>query len=711
FETTRRRKDGMLIPVSLTISPVVDGSGSIVGSSAIERDISNRLRREKELQTAKDAAAKANRTRGEFLANVSHELRTPMNAIIGMTEIALDEPLSKEARDYIATANEAAHSLLTILNDILDFSKLESGKFSITRETFSLTDLIDETTKTISAQAFDKGLELICDLPAELPRQVIGDAMRVRQVLTNLLVNAIKFIEQGEVVLRLQVVRQWPTEVRIRFAVIDTGIGIASENQSRVLEPFAQADASTTREHGGTGLGLAICSELLRMMGGKLSLTSELGRGSTFSFRLSFDLPEESDKDSIDGMPLDKLHELPVLVVDDNDTNCRFISETLKNWSMKPTVAGDADQAIGIYQQATASGQTFPLVIVDALMPGTDGYELSTKLANMAPDSQTPIILMVSSTDRREFREREDAANIAVFLQKPVTQSDLLEAVMRAFKLQPLETLTDSPRSESTGAIVSLSILLAEDVPANQKVVATILKKRGHTVKVADNGREAVELFKKQRFDVILMDVQMPILDGYQATAAIRELEKDLPHSTPIIAMTAHAMRGDREKCLEAGMDAYIAKPLDAKQLLDLIESITETRFAASNKQDAIVPIDPQPMSSASRTIIDYQGAMQRLGQDAELYREFIGFYDEDSKNLLREIEEAVSKNHAASLQHAAHSLKGLAGNLGATGVVDAAFELEKSGRSASLDKVSSQLATLRDEIARLDAALDEYRS
>lgn len=707
FETTRRRKDGTLVPVSLTISPIVDGSGMIVGSSAIERDISSRLRRENELQTAKESAAKANRTRGEFLANISHELRTPMNAIIGMTQIALDEPLSDEVREYVATANEAAHSLLAILNDILDFSKMESGKFTITNERFSLTELIDETLKTISSLAFDKGLELICDAPRDLPRQMIGDAMRLRQVLTNLLVNAIKFTERGEVILRIQLVRQWQNEVRIRFSVIDSGIGIAPEHHSRVLEPFAQADASTTREHGGTGLGLAICSELLRLMGSKLSLASELGQGSTFSFRLSFDLPDEVDRASVDGSLLEKLRQLPVLVVDDNETNSRLISETLKNWSMEPTVARDAYQAIGIFERTIASGQAFPLVIVDALMPGMDGYELSRKLASLAPRPKTPIILMVSSTDRREFREREEAAEIAVYLQKPVTQSDLMEAVAQAFQLQPQQMMTTNAlESKRSNAIVALSILLAEDVPANQQVVATVLKKRGHAVAVADNGREAVELFKKQAFDAVLMDVQMPILDGYQATAAIREIETHSAKSTPIIAMTAHAMRGDREKCLEAGMDAYIAKPLDAKQLLDLIESIVEDRSVVHEVRTEAPPVQPN-----DRVTLDYAGAMQRLGQDADLYREFIGFYEEDSKVLLEQIEDAVRATDAHSLQHAAHSLKGLAGNLGAIGVVDAAFTLERSGKSGSFDEVPAQVAALRDEMVRLDAALGEYRS
>lgn len=712
FQTTRRRQDGTLIPVSLTVSPIIDSSQRVVGASSIERDISSRRRREKELQDARESALKANRTRGEFLANVSHELRTPMNAIIGMTEIALDEPLTPDVRDYIQTANEAAHSLLTLLDDILDFSKLESGKFTITNELFSLSDVIDDTIRTISSQAFAKGLELVCEIPSELPRRVIGDPMRIRQILTNLLSNAIKFTEQGEVVLQAQVVRTWPTEVRVRFSVIDTGIGIPQDQQRRILEPFAQVDSSTTREHGGTGLGLAICSELLRVMGGKLSLTSQTGKGSTFSFRLSFDLPSDPIQVGAQGVPLEKLKDLPVLVVDDNETNRRILSEALKNWSMKPALAKDADQAVGIYRQAEASGQPFPLVIVDALMPGTDGYDLSQKLATTAPqDDKSPVILMVSSTDRRQFREREDEADVSVFLQKPVTQSDLLDAVMRALDVQPPELISEAIDSHQLGEpLVSHSVLLAEDTPANQKVVTTVLKKRGHSVTVANNGREAVELFKQEHFDVVLMDVQMPILDGFQATAAIREHERDQDSPTPIIAMTAHAMRGDREKCLEAGMDAYIAKPVDVKQLLGLIESVAEER--ANGK--AMIMSDETDKTydeEGGAPIIDYPAAMQRLGDDEELFREFVGFYDEDASRLIDDVEKAVHSSDAAKLQHAAHSLKGLASNLAASRLVEAAFLLEDAGRTGQLGDSPQKLARLKAAYVSLDRALDKYRS
>ncbi|HUG66523.1 MAG TPA: PAS domain S-box protein [Pirellulaceae bacterium] len=589
FQTTRKRKDGTLIPVSITVSPIADSSGRIVGTSTIERDISIGQRREKELHAAKQVAVRANRARGEFLANVSHELRTPMNAIIGMTQIALEEELTPALRDYLETANEAAHSLLTLLNDILDFSKLESGKFTISKEPFSLTDVVDETVKTLSTQAFSKGLEVVCEMPPHLPREVLGDPMRLRQILTNLLSNAIKFTERGEIVLRVQVARTWPTEIALRFSVRDTGIGVPPEYRQRILEPFTQVDSSSTRQRGGTGLGLAICAELLRLMGGRLSLQSALDEGSTFSFRLSFDLPTDPTRDSVDGSLLERLHDLPVLVVDDN--------------------------------------------------------------------GQTP--------------------------QK-------LEA--------PIDLHAGDP-------LASLSVLVAEDTPANQKVVTTVLKKRGHSVTVADNGREAVEHFKKEAFDVVLMDIQMPILNGYQATAAIREFERKRGTTTPIIAMTAHAMRGDREKCLESGMDAYIAKPLNVKQLLGLIESITE-----DGETDPEPPTPPQADSHSSTLVLDYADAMKRLGNDTDLFREFIGFYDEDSRLLLSQIEAAIESGDAGQLLHAAHSLKGLAANLGALRVVRAAFSLENTGKSGTMSTSPNELTILRNEMTHLDQSLQVYR-
>lgn len=709
FETVRSRKDGKQIHVSVTLSPVIDSSGQLVGSSSIERDITERRRADEELQRARDSAIRASRARAEFLANVSHELRTPMNAIIGMTSMALDEEISPTLRDYLTTAKDSALSLLTLLNDILDFSKLESGKFSIVKEPFNLADVVEDSIKALSNQAFAKGLELVCKVPRDLPREVIGDGIRLRQILTNLVGNAIKFTDTGEVVVAVEVVRIWPNEARFRFSVKDTGIGIPVEEQQRILEPFTQVDSSSTRIHGGTGLGLAISSELLRIMGGRLTLQSTVGKGSLFSFRLSFDLPSRQNLDTLDSLPFDKLRDLPVLIVDDNATNRKIIAETLTTWGMKPITANDAEQALGILRQNMELGMKFPLVIVDALMPGMDGYELSRQVRSLSPENESPVLLMVSSADRREFQENEETSPISAYIQKPVTQTELIRAILRAMRLStgpasaPVDSITNNQ------PLASLSVLVAEDTPANQKVVTTMLKKRGHSVTVAQNGREAVELFKKQKFDVVLMDVQMPILDGFQATSVIRALERNSEYTTPIIAMTAHAMRGDREKCLEAGMDAYVAKPLDVKQLLGLLESVAEDHAPTTNGSEASA--DDQLFRPESTPIIDYAGAMQRLGNDAELFCDFINYYDEDSKVLLAEIEDAITNSRTGDLHRAAHSLKGLAANLGAQRVVNTSYNLELLGKNGSLGDAAKELEKLRREMQELNTALSNYRA
>ncbi len=490
FETVRKRKDGQLISVSITVSPIADENGVDIGSSTIERDITDLKRQQQELFEAKEDAEKANRSRAEFLANVSHELRTPMNAIIGMTQIALGEKLSEDVEDYIQTANESAHSLLTLVNDILDFSKLESGKFTIENEPFRLREMLDETVKPLSLHAFEKGLELACDVGANVPDELVGDTVRLKQILTNLINNAVKFTDTGEVVVAVEALKKWPSKVRLRFSVRDTGVGILPEDQRRVLEPFTQVDASSTRRHGGTGLGLAICNQLLRLMGGKLSVESEPRKGSCLSFQVTLARQAIAKRDSSNRMSLKQLENLPVLVVDDNATNRRILSQMLRNWSMQPDTAEGAEQALRRMDQACADGSPYPLVILDALMPGMDGYTLSKRICERTTDPP-PIILMISSSDRQEFKQRETESEVDLFLQKPVSQSDLLDAVMQAMNVHVDETDDEQIQSDKRTTHRSLSILLAEDTPANQKVVTTILQKYGHAVTVAQNGREA----------------------------------------------------------------------------------------------------------------------------------------------------------------------------------------------------------------------------
>ncbi|QDT90215.1 PAS domain S-box protein [Gimesia algae] len=672
FQTKRMRKDGTIIDVAITVSPIRGIDHLVVGSSSIERDITARRRREEELSKAKDEAEQATRAQGEFLANVSHELRTPMNAILGMLELTLQENLTPLKRDYLQTAKDSADSLLLLVNDILDFSRLEAGRFELEPVPFNLRDMLDEAVKTLSLRSCEKGLELICRIDKRVPSRVLGDPVRLRQILTNLAGNAIKFTEQGEVVVDVKLIeltdettgdppnqteansppQLQPGEMtQLEFSVSDTGIGIAAEDQQRIFAPFAQADASTTRHYSGTGLGLAICHELIGLMEGEMYLKSEPGKGSCFSFQVNLTVaePEESDSEN-EKSSVSELRDLPVLVVDDNQTNRVILEEMLSNWSMSPTPVDSAEEALDRLSAVNDENKAYPLVIVDALMPETDGFMLLERARKQGLlDSAT--ILMLSSADHQIFSERCQGLDISAFLEKPVSQSDLLDAIMTALKGPQLERSSVSQIRESKQI---LRVLVAEDTPANQKVITAILKKRGHQCVIADNGREAVDYLRNESFDVVLMDVQMPTMDGLQATAMIRENEYDSGEHTPIIAMTAYAMRGDRDKCIAAGMDSYISKPIDAKKLILVLErlamryqkkSLRGSSFAGSKlsyeeaENESLQNASPsnQPKADA-RPVIDMRAALKRVGDDMAILNDMVNFFFEDAPGLLKEI-------------------------------------------------------------------------
>ncbi|MCA9176109.1 MAG: response regulator [Planctomycetales bacterium] len=703
FETVRRRKDGRLINVSLTVSPITDDDGVVIGSSNIVRDITQANRQKEELQRAIEEAEEASRLRSEFLANVSHELRTPMSAIIGMTQLALEDELSDDVRDYINTANDAAHSLLTLLNDILDFSKLESGTFQIKKEPFCLRESLDETLKTLAPKAFEKGLELVCDVEPAVPEWLVGDAARLRQVLTNLIGNAIKFTDRGEVVCSVRLMKSWPSAAWLQFEVNDTGVGIPESEQERIIEPFMQVDATTTRQHGGTGLGLAICRELLDLMGGRLQIVSEPGVGSSFSFQLSF-APAKTPPNAAPAVPLGQLSEIRVLVVDDNETSRRMLTNTLANWAIGAETAKDGEEALQRIRQAAEDNSPFVLAIVDALMPSMDGFDLTQCLAESEACAPA-VVLMLSSSDRREFKSRELDAHTAVCLRKPVSQSDLLDAVMQALNVRIGDALTAATEDEHSlhhPVSATLNVLVAEDVPANQKIVSSMLAKRGHQVTIAQNGREAVELCKQRGFDVILMDIQMPTMDGYQATAAIRKLEAGLENRTPIIAMTAHAMPQDRERCLAAGMDGYLAKPLDVTALVEAVERSPGSRGACGASEPGAIAEAGEPL--------DMDDVRDRLAGDMELFREFVQYFDEDVAEKLEQIREAVAQRNWDRLHRAAHGMKGLVANLGAKPSVAVARELELRGAERNGAGLDELLRMLESELQRLDAALASHR-
>ena len=569
--TRRMRKDRSLVDVELHGVPLIV-NGKVVGSFAMYQDISARKRTEEAMRRAKEAAEASSRAKSEFLANMSHEIRTPMNGIMGMTELVLDTELDSEQREYLNMAKLSADSLLSLINDILDYSKIEAGKLEIDAIDFNLGDAIGDTMKTLSLRAHQKGLELAYDVQPDVPDALLGDPGRLRQVIVNLVGNAIKFTEKGEVILSVQADWKTTDDIQLHFIISDTGIGIPADKQAAIFEAFTQADGSMSRTYGGTGLGLTISSRLVGFMHGRIWVESEPGKGSHFHFTAHFGLQKTPARIVVPRDPI-TLRDMRVLVVDDNATNRQILLKMLTNWHINPTAAESGAKAIIALRESQGLGRIYPLILLDAQMPEMDGFALAETIKRN-PDWKSATIMMLSSAGQRGDARRCRELGVTAYLTKPVRQAELLDAILTA--------LGTKPRKEVTSALVTrhslretgnqLRILLVEDNAVNQVLAVRLLEKRGHSVTVAGNGKEALTALEKNTFDLVLMDVQMPEMDGFEATAAIREKEKASRHHLPVIAMTAHAMAGDRERCLEAGMDDYITKPIRPQELSDLLK-------------------------------------------------------------------------------------------------------------------------------------------
>lgn len=690
-----RRHDGVYRHMMVRGVPILDEHGAIREWVGIHTDIDELKRAEAAQREAKEAAQAANRAKSEFLANMSHEIRTPMNGIIGMTELALGTELTAEQREYLDMVKLSADYLMAVINDILDFSKIEAGKLDLDPIDFSLQDHLDDTISTLALRAHHKSLELACHVPADVPDSLVGDPGRLRQILVNLIGNAIKFTSAGEVVVRVAQESLDDRSINLHFSVQDTGIGIPRDKLGVLFQAFSQVDTSTTRKYGGTGLGLAISAQLVKLMGGRVWVESETGIGSTFHFTARFG-KSESPIPRQTVFDLARIRGLSVLVVDDNATNRRILHDTLREWGAVPSTAANGREALAAMQRSAQLGTPFHLVLLDYMMPEMDGFMLATEIKRH-PQLAGSMLMMLTSADHREHGTRCRELGVSAYLTKPIKRTELLKTIFNLLS-EPGSAparFTPSPRHEIQRSARSLRVLLTEDGVVNQMLAVRLLEKRGHQVVVAGDGRKALEALETNEFDVVLMDVQMPEMDGFEATRLIRQREQATGGHVPIIAMTAHAMKGDRERCLAEGMDRYISKPLAPTELFEAVEGLAEMNRALETPD--VLAFDPEC-------------ALQNVGCDPQLLNEIIDTYLASCGEMRSVLSAAIARGDAEGVRRTAHSLQGAIGTFGAAKSCALARRLEQLGREGNLHELPNVYESFVKEHDRLESALATFQ-
>jgi PAS domain S-box-containing protein len=701
YDTRAVTRSGMVIDIQVAVAPLLDDSNQCIGSIAVARDVTQHKRSEEALRLAREAAEMANHAKSSFLARMSHEIRTPMNGVLGMTELLLETGLTQTQRKYAETVQRSGQNLLGIINDLLDFSKIEAGKLELENVEMDVRRTLEDVVDLLAERAHAKGLELACSIPPELATEVRGDPLRLGQVLTNLVGNAIKFTEEGSVVIRVARLDETAEKIGLRFEVRDTGVGISAEAQERIFEEFSQADGSTTRKHGGSGLGLAIAKQLVEMMGGDIHVESALDKGSTFWFTCSFEKQEAHAQ-----APMGMLTGARALIVESSELHRGILQAQMSNWGMSNKSATSSQQALELLGEAAMRGAPYDIAIIDVALPGADVLELARAIRGRTELGRVRLVMLTRrQADLKSARE----AGVDACLAKPVRQTVLYECLVNVMAGQP-QGITAAPMPREPASTAPAEgrgrILLVEDNLINQQVALGMLQIQGYGVTVVNNGREALDAHSEGDFDLILMDCHMPEMDGYEATREIRGREQQSGERVPIVALTANAMAQDREACLAAGMDDHLAKPFSMLALQEMLERwMLQAAPAGAKRAPAPAREGPKPGEILDRQVLDQLGKVQTNGRPELLVR-VINVYLAESPKLMKKLRLAVEASDGAGIASFAHSLKSSSANVGARALSGYFAEMESLARRADIQQACELFGRVDGEHRKVQNAL-----